>query len=109
MSYKSPVNKQEYWAIVDTYWSDINHILNMYLNTFSDRWIDGSKLEISLGEYLIELKETRNPRLVRALHSAWWSCPEENAGEWQHPNWNKFVSLCLEEWCLIEERELECE
>jgi hypothetical protein len=105
--YKSPTNIASYWAIVDTYWDDINHIINIYLPTFSDKWIDGTKLDKPLGEYIIELKEAKNPRLVRAFNAAWWNCPEESAGEWNHKSWNVLCDLCSEEWCLYEEKEVE--
>jgi len=103
--YKPPVNIEQYWAIVDTCWDDINHILNLYLPTHMRQWIDGTALEKTLGEYLIELKETRNPRIVRAFNAAWWNCPEEDAGEWKHKSWYVLCDLCSEEWCLYEERE----
>lgn len=103
--YKSPTNIKEYWSIVDSHWDGISHILNVYLNTAKNEWIDGIPLDKSLGEYILELKVQRNPRIVRAFNSAWWNCPDENAGEWAHKEWNVLCTLCSEEWCLHEEKE----
>ena|ERR1700733_3448573 len=78
MTYKSPTNSIDYWNTIDNHWDNISHILNVYLPTFRKFWIDKTSLDKTLGEYLIELKETRNPRLVRALSAAYWNVPEEN-------------------------------
>lgn len=102
--YKSPTNKLMYWEIVNNHWDDISHILNMYLPTFSNKWIDGTILEKPLGEYLEDLRKEQSPRLVRALNAAWWNAPDD-MGIWENPSWGKFCDLCSEEWCLLEERE----
>lgn len=102
--YKSPTSIKEYWSIVDVYWKDIFHILNLYLPTFNNKWIDGTELPKTLGEFLLELKESRNPRLVRAFNAAWFNAPDD-VGDCSHPSWDKFYDLCREEWCLIEEKE----
>jgi len=107
--YKSPTNIKEYWNNVDEYWEDIVHILHVYLPTFSKKWIDGTDLDSTLNEHIQELRETRNPKLVRAFNAAWWTCPEDSSGEWAHKSWNIFCDLCAEEWCLYEEKELEDE
>lgn len=109
MTYKSPSNATEYWAIVDYYWDDINHILNIYLNTYARFWIDNTLLPTTLGEYITTLKETRNPRLCRVLHSAWWNCPEEKSHEADHKGWNVLCDLCSEEYVLYEPKESEIE
>lgn len=103
--FKSPTNIKEYWTIVDDHWSDLKHILNVYLNTSAKQWIDGTVLDTPLERYLSDLKEERNPRLVRAFSAAWFNCPEENSGEWAHQAWNVLCILCSEEWCLHEEKE----
>jgi hypothetical protein len=107
MKYKSPSNPKEYWAIVDYYWNDLNHIINIYLPTFAKKWIDNSiiPLDKTLGEYIIELKETRNPRLVRILNSAWWNAPDEKCCEGEHKSWNVLCDLCSEEYVLYEPKE----
>lgn len=104
--YKPPVNIKQYWNIVDTYWDDIYHILSLYLPTHMNQWIDGEPLQKSLGEYILELKETRNPRIVRAFNAAWFNAPDDY-GIWNNASWGKFCDLCSEEWCLYEEREEE--
>lgn len=109
MTYKSPTNIKTYWNIVDTYWKDINHILNLYLPTFKNQWIDGSKLDCSLGEHIENLRKTQNPKIVRAFNAAWFNCPEESSGEWAHKSWGILCDLCSEEWCLHEEKEEELE
>lgn len=106
MSYKSPTNKQEYWKIVDTYWDDIFRILNIYLPTFSNKWIDETPLDKTLGEYIIDLKESNNPRIVRAFNAAWFAAPD-SVGIWDHSGWGALCDLCSEEWCLYEEKESE--
>lgn len=103
--YKSPVNSKEYWEIINKYWDDIFHIINLYLPTFQNRWVDGTPLDKSLGNYIIELKNSQNPRIVRAFNAAWWNCPDENSGEWAHKSWYVLCDLCSEEWCLHEEKE----
>jgi hypothetical protein len=107
--YKTPTNKQEYWENVFAHWEDIIHILNVYLPTFGKRWIDSTPLDKTLGEHIIELKESRNPKLVRAFNAAWFKCPYDNAGEWAHSSWDFFYNLCLDECFLYEEKELEDE
>ena len=105
MMYKSPTNKKEYWEIVNNYWTEIESILNNYLPTFNNKWIDKTDLNKSLGEYINELRENQNPRIVRAFNAAWFACPEENSGEWKHKGWNVLCNLCSEEWALIDEKE----
>lgn len=105
--FKSPVNKAEYFAIVDNYWNDISFILNMYLPTFGNQWIDGTPLDKTLWEFLLLLKDTRNPRLARAFSAAYWNCPHENGGDWCHNSWSAFRTLVIEEWCLHESKEVE--
>lgn len=99
-------NSKEYWELIYTHWNDLFVMFNIYLPTFQNKWIDGSILNISLGDYLLELKENKNPKLVRALNSVMWNCPEENSGEWAHKVWPILYSLCVEEDCLFEEREI---
>lgn len=78
MTYCSPTNSKTYWDIIDTNWDNISHILNIYLPTFRSFWIDKTPLSKNLGEYIVELKETRNSRIVRAFSAAYWNIPEEN-------------------------------
>jgi hypothetical protein len=77
----------------------------MYLPTFQKRWINGEPLKVSMDEHLVELRDARNPKLVRALHAAMWNVPDENRGEWFHPCWGILVDLTTNEWCLIEDKE----
>jgi hypothetical protein len=103
---KSPINKKSYWNLVNQYWDDgISDIINLYLPTFFNKWIDGTPLDKPLIEYIIELKETKNPRIARVFNAAYYYCPSERMGEAFHKNWNIFYMLCSEEWCLIEEKE----
>lgn len=107
LMYKSPTCPEEYWNNVNIYWDDILHIINVYLPTFSKKWIDGTNLDTTLGDHIAELKATRNPKLVRALNAAWWNCPEEKSGDWAHDSWYVLCDLCSEEWCLHEPKELD--
>lgn len=104
MIYKSPLNAFQYWNIVEIYWNDIFRILNLYLPTFSKKWIDGNQLDITLGDFLIQLKEDKNPRLVRAFNAAIWEIPLE-IGEWDYPSLNILKDLCYNECFLYEEKE----
>jgi hypothetical protein len=103
-NYIPPNNPQEYWLIVETYWNDIKHILNLYLPTFQAQWIDKTPLSVSLGEYIEELKNEHNPRLVRALNAAWFAAPDD-IGIWSHKSWNVLCDLCSEEYVLYEPKE----
>ena len=102
--YKSPVNIQEYWDIVNKHWDNIFHIINIYLPTFQNRWIDGTSLDKSLGDYIIELKESRNPRIVRAFNAAWWNIPESIPTN-EIPSWTQCYDLCVMEYRLYEDME----
>jgi len=102
--YKPPVNRTQYFAIVNEYWKDILRILNLYLPTFHNKWIDGSKLNVSLGEYVIELKEAQNPRIARVFNAALWNIPDDLPNN-EIPSYCQFYDLCVNEWCLIEEKE----
>lgn len=98
-----PTNKNEYWDLIDKHWNDIFLILNVYLPTFRKFWIDKTPLDKPLGEYLIELKNTRNPRLVRALSAAHWNIPIEN--EEGLPGLDVLKELLWDENFLYEEKE----
>lgn len=104
LMYKPPTNKQSYFAIVDAYWSDISHVLNVYLPTFHNVWIDGTKLNTTLGEYIVCLKETQSPRIARVFHAALWNIPEDVPNN-EIPSFTQLYDLCVNEWCLIEEKE----
>ena len=107
--FKSPSNREEYWGLVYEHWDDITCIIDIYLPTFHRQWIDKTKLDKTLGEYIFELKETKNDRLARIFSAAFWACPEEDAGEWKHKSWDVLVGLCQDEYVLIEEKEKENE
>lgn len=81
MTYKSPTNKTEYWNVINNNWNNIFYILNIYLPTFRKFWIDKTQLNTTLGEYLTELKNQHNPKLIRAISAALWNIPEEQEGE----------------------------
>lgn len=106
MSFKSPNNSEEYWLLIYNHWDNIFHILNLYLFTFQNKWIDGTKLDSPLYDYLIQLKENNNPRLIRAFNAALWNCPEENSGEWYHKGWDILNCLSLEEYVIYEPKEI---
>lgn len=105
-TYTTPNNSQEYWQIVDDNWNDIKHILNLYLPTFQAQWIDKTTLSISLGEYIEELKNAQNPRLVRVFNAAWFAAPDD-IGIWSHKSWGILCDLCSEEYVLYEPKEVE--
>lgn len=106
MPYKTPTTISQYWNTIFEHWNNINHILNVFLPTFNSQWIDGSKLDKTLGEYIIELKDTKNPRIVRAFNAALWNMPIET-GEWDYPGFEVLKDLCYNEQFLYEEKEEE--
>jgi len=104
---KSPTTKQEYWDLIDIHWDDLMHLMNLYLPTFKPFWIDKTPIDKLLGDYIRELKETRNPRIARCFNACWFNVPEENGSEGIHRGWEVLVMLCREEWALVEGRELD--
>ena len=103
MTYKSPTNPTIYFQVLDAHWKDIEYILNVYLPTFARVWIDKSPLNKSLGAYLLELKESRNPRIARALSAAWWAIPEEK--EHDYVGFAVLRDLVMAEGYLLEPKE----
>lgn len=104
MNYKSPTNRIAYWKVIDDNWDDINHILNVYLPTFLNKWIDGTRLDCSLGDHILKLKEDRNPSLVRAFSVALYNMPED-VGVWNYAALNKMQDLLLNEVYMHEDKE----
>jgi hypothetical protein len=104
MTYRAPQNENDYWKIIFNNWDDISHILDMYLPTFKDRWIDDTKLNSTLGEYLLELKNTKNPRLVRALSAAYYISPAD-INEHDMPGVDIIAKLCEDEYVIYEPKE----
>jgi hypothetical protein len=100
---KSPTNPNDYWRVVDDNWDVIFYILNVYLPTFRKVWIDKTPLAITLGEYLLELKAARNPRLARALSAAWWAVPENK--EFDYEGFAILRDLVMAEGFLLEPKE----
>ena len=98
----SPKNPKQFWELLYKHWDDIFHFLNIYLPTFSKKYIDGTELDITLQQLILQLKEQKHARLVRLLNAALWACPDESSGEWAHRSWNVLRVLCTEEWCLTE-------
>lgn len=94
--YKTPTTSKEYWNIVDDYWDDLDNILQTYLYTTMNKWIDQTDLPTTLGDYLLELKETKNPKLARAFNAAWFNIPEDKVCE-EIPGWAQFYDLCTKE------------
>lgn len=103
MTYKSPTNEEDYWAIVDTHWQSISRILDIYLPTFCRFWIDKTPLDTTLGEYLLELKSTHNVRLARAFSAAWWAVPEDR--EYDYEGFAVLKDLVMAEAFLLEPME----
>lgn len=94
-------NKNTYWKTIEDNWANLEKILNIYLPTFSKKWIDEQPLQITLGEYIVELKNTQNPKLIRAFNAAWFAAPDE-VGIWSHNAWGLLCNLCTEEYVLTE-------
>ncbi|SRR5258706_15790011 len=104
MPYSSPKNKIQYWSVVNSNWKDISHLLDIYLPTFGNRWIDGTFLNSSLGEYIVNLKNSESPRIVRALNAMMHNVPEDT-GPWDYPALDIVKDLIFNENYLYEDKE----
>jgi hypothetical protein len=105
-NYTSPKTKEEYWNIVNLYWKDIRFILDLYLPTFKKQYIDLSPLNSTLGEYIEELKVSRNPRIARVFNAAFWNIPETIPTN-EISSYAQFYDLCTKEYRLYEDFEQE--
>lgn len=101
MPYIPPQNKAEYWALVDKHWDDIIRLVDIYLPSFGKKYIDGSKLDKTLHDYVVELKETRNPRIVRVLNALWFNLPDEKPPN-EIPSHTQLWDMCILEHRLYE-------
>jgi hypothetical protein len=98
------LDKETYWKAIEDNWEDLEKILHIYLPTFKREWIDQSPIKTTLGEYLIELKNTRNTLLIRAFNAAWFAAPDD-IGIWSHTAWGLLCNLCAEEYVILEPKE----
>lgn len=104
MTYRSPTTISSYWNAIDENWNDIKHVLDVFLPTFGNRWIDGRRIDLSLGEYMGVLKEDRNPLLMRALSAALYNAPDD-VGIWDYPVMAVMQDLLVNENYAHEDRE----
>lgn len=98
--YHTPKNKEEYWFIVNEHWRDIFVILNQHLPLSKNEWIDNTPINKMLGEYILELKDKKNPRLARVLNAALYYIPKETQ-KYALPSWAQFYDLCVMEKILL--------
>ena len=96
MSYRSPITKDQYWSVVNNHWKELENIFLLYLPIHINQWIYGSEIETNLGEYLKSLKNSKNTKIIRAFHFAYFSAPE-NVNSWNTPCWNVLCDLCYKE------------
>lgn len=94
--YKTPTNKTEYWEVLYSNWDSIYLLLKVFLSTEHNKWIDGSNLDEKLGDYLVKLKDSKNPRLIRAFNAAYYNAPD-TVNSYTHPGWAILYDLCTKE------------
>jgi hypothetical protein len=113
MPYKIPETKEEWWGNVDTHWSDLRSILNLYLPTSNLEKIntddtEGASRVIFSSEpmwvVIQTAKENRDPILARYFFAAWESAPD-NQSIHRIPGWGALCDLLSEEYALYEEEE----
>jgi hypothetical protein len=99
-SYQCPTTKEEYWQVVDDYWSNLLDIILMFgpeniINADSDNVVE--KLAVVATRY----KENRDIRLVDFFNKSWSSAPDD--GEIHLiPTWHILCDLCSESYLVIE-------
>jgi hypothetical protein len=99
MSYIPPQNKAEYWALVDNCWNDIAYLLDTFLPSKSREYIDGSPLDKTLREHILELKAARNPKIARIFNEAYFRIPDDVQTS-EIPSFEQFEDLCVFEYRL---------
>ena len=96
--YKYPNTKEEYWAIVDKYWSSLLNIILM----FGPEYIihDGESKMLAVAA--TQLKENHSSELVDFFQKTWASAPDTGHIH-AIPAWHILCDLCSESYLLGEE------
>lgn len=95
--YKYPSTKEEYWAIVDKYWS---HLLNIILQMGPD-YVTLDDETVKLAIAATRLKEQHSTTLVKYFQNTWAAAPDTG---YIHaiPAWHILCDLCSESYLAYE-------
>ena len=97
-AYRYPTNKEEYWNVVDKYWS---YLLDIVLR-FGPEYIIYNEETKKLADVITSLKETHSTELVEYFNKTWASAPDTG---YIHaiPAWHILCDLCSESIVLYED------
>jgi hypothetical protein len=100
-NYICPTTKEEYWQVVDDYWSNLLNIILMFgpetiVDVDSDSVIE--KLAVVVNRY----KENRDIRLVDIFNKTWASAPDDGRIH-LIPAWPILCDLCSESYLVLDE------
>lgn len=98
-------NENDWWSVVDTYWSGLLDILWHKLDPDYEAYeIPGDATSAPTGRTVKNelkfLKENRDGRLARYLAAVWFMASEDYARERVY-GWNAMCDLLSEEWVII--------
>lgn len=96
-NYHCPETAEEYWAVVDNYWSYILGIIERFAPEFIE--LDGEHLSITVAS--TRLKEKRDLRLINFFHRTWAAAPD-NGTIHLIPGWGILCDLCSEDSLVYE-------
>jgi len=114
-----PKTKEEWWSNVNEAWPDLLNIMERYfdLQSRNHDWEDvydcnGNLFKTlcptepppTLQQHIEELRETKNPKLVRWFNITWLNSPD-NSSIWDLPHWETLCDLCSEEYVLYPEED----
>lgn len=91
MAYSYPRTAEEYWNVVDAHWTNLEAIL--------EKFIDATTLK---NKNPNELRLNRSTDLVRLFSEAWCNAPD-NRSIHSIPSWGVLCDLCSESYVLGED------
>lgn len=99
--YKCPETAEDYWRVVDNYWSYLLAILEQFPPEIKleDMLLRGEILSPS--DLKTRLKENRDVRLVEYFNRAWTAAPD-NGSIHLIPGWGILCDLCSEGYLVYE-------
>ena len=83
-----PLNKEEYWQLVDRHWADLINIVCVY---------NPDKVEEAANYRL-----NQDPKIDKIFQDTWWSAPDSLSLHYI-PSWNILCNLCSEAHVLFDE------
>ena len=96
--YRYPTNKEEYWSVVDKYWS---YLLDIVLR-FGPEYVIHNGETKRLAIAATSLKEKRSTELVEYFNKTWASAPDTGHIH-AIPAWHILCDLCSESIVLYED------